>query len=105
MLKSKLRIAGSLVIALAFAATSAQAGEVKIDGKTFTLPDGFTIERVAASPLVDRPIEADFDEQGNLYVTDSSGSPKLPSRRVFTSTNTNVSPSRATMSISPCFVL
>ncbi len=40
----------------------------------FTLPDGFTIEKVADSPLVDRPIVADFDEQGRLYVADSSGS-------------------------------
>src|SRR3954467_15049706 len=61
------------VLLACFARTSF-AAEVKIDGKTFTLPDGFTIEKVAASPLVDRPIEADFDEQGRLYVTDSSGS-------------------------------
>lgn len=32
------------------------------------------VERVAGPPLVNRPIEADFDEQGRLYVTDSSGS-------------------------------
>lgn len=38
------------------------------------VPDGFTIERVAGPPLVNRPISADFDEQGRLYVTDSSGS-------------------------------
>ena len=37
-------------------------------------PDGFTIERIAGPPLVDRPIVADFDEQGRLYVADSSGS-------------------------------
>ena len=40
----------------------------------FTLPAGFTIELVAGPPLVDRPIVADFDEQGRLYVADSSGS-------------------------------
>jgi len=40
----------------------------------FTLPDGFVIERVAGSPLVDRPIVADYDDQGRLYVADSSGS-------------------------------
>ncbi len=40
----------------------------------FTLPPGFTVERVAAAPLVNRPIVADFDEQGRLYVADSSGS-------------------------------
>ena len=45
-----------------------------MNGHKFTLPDGFTIEVVAASPLVDRPITADFDERGRLYVSDSSGS-------------------------------
>jgi putative membrane-bound dehydrogenase-like protein len=39
-----------------------------------TVPDGFTVERVAGPPLVNRPIVADFDEQGRLYVADSSGS-------------------------------
>ena len=71
----KLKIA---VVALAFAATPLRGADVRIDGKTFTLPDGFTIEKVAASPLVDRPIEADFDDQGRLYVTDSSGSSAKP---------------------------
>lgn len=40
----------------------------------FTIPSGFVIEKVAGSPLVDRPIVADFDDQGRLYVADSSGS-------------------------------
>jgi putative membrane-bound dehydrogenase-like protein len=39
-----------------------------------TVPEGFEIERVAGPPLVNRPIVADFDEQGRLYVADSSGS-------------------------------
>ena len=39
-----------------------------------TVPAGFTIERVAGPPLVNRPIVADFDEEGRLYVADSSGS-------------------------------
>jgi putative membrane-bound dehydrogenase-like protein len=50
------------------------AGEVRLNGRTFTLPEGFQIELVAGPPLVDRPITADFDEQGRLYVSDSSGS-------------------------------
>ena len=37
-------------------------------------PRGFTIERIAGPPLVDRPITAAFDDQGRLYVADSSGS-------------------------------
>jgi putative membrane-bound dehydrogenase-like protein len=53
---------------------AAGAREVQLNGHTFTLPEGFEIELVAGPPLVDRPIEADFDEQGRLYVTDSSGS-------------------------------
>jgi putative membrane-bound dehydrogenase-like protein len=47
---------------------------VDLNGHTFTLPPGFEIELVAGPPLVDRPITADFDEQGRLYVSDSSGS-------------------------------
>lgn len=59
---------------LALCSGLAAAAEFKIGARTFTLPEGFTIELVAASPLTDRPIEADFDDKGRLYVTDSSGS-------------------------------
>src|SRR5438552_1606816 len=52
----------------------AKTHQVRLNGHTFTLPVGFEIELVAGPPLVDRPIEADFDEQGRLYVSDSSGS-------------------------------
>ena len=48
--------------------------EVQLNGHTFTLPAGFEIDLVASSPLVDRPITAAFDDEGRLYVTDSSGS-------------------------------
>jgi putative membrane-bound dehydrogenase-like protein len=63
-----------LLAGLLLAATTLRAGEVVIDGRTLVVPDGFTVERVAGPPLVDRPIVADFDEQGRLYVADSSGS-------------------------------
>jgi putative membrane-bound dehydrogenase-like protein len=43
-------------------------------GPAFTVPPGFVVERVAGPPLVDRPIVADFDDEGRLYVADSSGS-------------------------------
>ena len=55
-------------------AVSVHAAQFKIGAHNFTLPDGFEIELVASTNLVPRPIEADFDEQGRLYVTDSSGS-------------------------------
>jgi putative membrane-bound dehydrogenase-like protein len=38
------------------------------------VPEGFEVERVAGPPQTDRPMIADFDEQGRLYVADSSGS-------------------------------
>jgi putative membrane-bound dehydrogenase-like protein len=47
---------------------------VALNGHVFTLPVGFDIELVAGPPLVNRPITADFDEEGRLYVSDSSGS-------------------------------
>jgi putative membrane-bound dehydrogenase-like protein len=48
--------------------------QIKLDEHTFTFPVGFTIEKVADRPLVDRPIVASFDDRGRLYVADSSGS-------------------------------
>lgn len=60
-----------LLLAITAVATAA---EFKIEPHTFTVPEGFTVERVAAAPLVDRPINMAFDEAGALYVTDSSGS-------------------------------
>lgn len=46
---------------------------VSLGVHNFTLPVGFEIELVAGPPLVDRPIHADFDVQGRLYVCESSG--------------------------------
>ena len=39
-----------------------------------SVAEGFEVERVAGPPLVERPIVADFDEHGRLYIADSSGS-------------------------------
>lgn len=48
--------------------------QIKLNGHTFTLPEGFTIELAAGADLAPRPIVASFDEKGRLYVCDSSGS-------------------------------
>src|SRR5205085_111149 len=61
-------------LALLLLALRADAGDIRVNNRTFHLPDGFTIELAAAAPLADRPIICDFDEQGRLYVADSSGS-------------------------------
>ena len=73
----------TLVASLAFCFAGILSGaEFQIGAHTFILPEGFTIELVANTPLVDRPIEADFDEQGRLYVTDSSGTNDKPDKQL-----------------------
>jgi putative membrane-bound dehydrogenase-like protein len=71
-------------LALAFLAFThwAAAAQFTFGDQTFTVPDGFTLERVAAPPLVDRPINMAFDEEGALYVTDSSGSNDRPAAQL-----------------------
>src|SRR2546423_4638035 len=59
---------------LSAAEQPAKLNQVELNGHVFTLPAGFEIELAAGPPLVNRPITADFDEQGRLYVGDSSGS-------------------------------
>ncbi|HEU5115389.1 MAG TPA: PVC-type heme-binding CxxCH protein, partial [Isosphaeraceae bacterium] len=66
-------------VILAFLLASANvsvvfATDFQTDGHPFTLPDGYALEVAAGPPLVERPITADFDEQGRLYVAESSGS-------------------------------
>ncbi|MFK8111716.1 MAG: PVC-type heme-binding CxxCH protein [Rubripirellula sp.] len=51
----------------------APANEVKLGKHQFQLPDGFSIQRIAGPPLVQRPMHMCFDTDGVLYVTDSSG--------------------------------
>ena len=68
------RMLATLSLLGLFAANQSLANEQLLNGHTFTLPEGFEIEVAAKSPLVERPITADFDELGRLYVTDSSGS-------------------------------
>src|SRR5215813_7714001 len=59
-----------------------EAAQFQFPTQTFTVPDGFEVEQVAGPPLVDRPISASFDEQGRLYVTDSSGSNDKPDKQL-----------------------
>jgi putative membrane-bound dehydrogenase-like protein len=58
------------------------AAQFKFATQTFAVPDGFEVELVAGPPLVDRPVSASFDEQGRLYVTDSSGSNDKPDKQL-----------------------
>jgi putative membrane-bound dehydrogenase-like protein len=76
MSNRRLVIAAGLVAGMipVLAAQTTRTRETASAAPAFRLPPGFTIERVAGPPLVDRPIVADFDDQGRLYVADSSGS-------------------------------
>ncbi|HEX3727511.1 MAG TPA: PVC-type heme-binding CxxCH protein, partial [Pirellulales bacterium] len=40
---------------------------------TIRVPEGFSVERVAAGPLVDHPLMAAFDDRGRLFVADNAG--------------------------------
>ncbi|MEO8352420.1 MAG: PVC-type heme-binding CxxCH protein [Chthoniobacteraceae bacterium] len=70
--------------------------QVDVGGQRFTVPDGFEVTLAADAHLVPRPLSASFDDQGRLYVTDSSGSNekpdqqlKNPTHRILCLTDTN----------------
>jgi putative membrane-bound dehydrogenase-like protein len=62
--------------------SQASGAEFKFGAHTLTVPDGFEVELIAGPPLVERPVSADFDDQGRLYVTDSSGSNDAPEKQL-----------------------
>ncbi len=72
MKHNRFTLAASIFLAASFTVATL-AGEFKFKDQTLTVPEGFTVERIAGPPLINRPIEADFDEQGRLFVSDSSG--------------------------------
>ncbi len=47
--------------------------------QNFVIPDGFEVQLAAGTNLIQRPVSASFDNQGRLFVTDSSGSNDKPS--------------------------
>jgi putative membrane-bound dehydrogenase-like protein len=55
-------------------ASAAAAADLAMGDRTFSFPDDYSLEVAAGPPLVERPMEADFDPRGRLYVTESSGS-------------------------------
>jgi glucose/arabinose dehydrogenase len=72
----------AVLVAGALLSLDASSAVFQIGDRALTVPDGFEVELIAAPPLVDRPISADFDEQGRLYVTDSSGSNDKPAKQL-----------------------
>ncbi len=82
MTPALIRKLAAIFLAGLLALRAVSAAEFKLNGHTFTLPAGFTIELAVPTNLVARPISADFDEQGRLYVTDSSGSNDKPEKQL-----------------------
>ncbi len=81
---------------LAASSLTGSAAEFDVGGQRFTVPDGFEVTLAAGADLVPRPLSASFDDQGRLYVTDSSGSNekpdqqlKNPTHRILCLTDTN----------------
>ncbi len=58
---------------LVLAACACSSGPPPGNGN-LTVPDGYTVELAAGAPLTERPMIVDFDDQGRLYVAESSGS-------------------------------
>ncbi len=73
-MKTTLRLRIAAAAAIVSASLAVPGAQPPSPGPMLTVPVGFTIERVAGAPLVNRPIVADFDDEGRLYVADSSGS-------------------------------
>ena len=68
-----------LVPLIGLASRAAHAGEeapttpIGASATGLRVPDGFIVERVAASPLVEHPMMAGFDERGRLFVAEAAG--------------------------------
>jgi putative membrane-bound dehydrogenase-like protein len=77
------RLAAAVIIAsIVHAGAPLRAAEVVLGAHRFTVPDGFEIEQVTTTNLVQRPVSASFDDRGRLYVTDSSGSNDKPDKQL-----------------------
>jgi putative membrane-bound dehydrogenase-like protein len=54
------------------------------DAPILKVPEGYEIIAVAKSPLIERPVVASFDDQGRLFVAESSGSNDPPVKQLET---------------------
>src|SRR5690606_37601915 len=65
---------GATMLLWCAVARPVRAADEAAEAPVLHVPEGFSIELVAGPPLVERPITAAFDDQGRLYVAESSGS-------------------------------
>jgi putative membrane-bound dehydrogenase-like protein len=69
-----LLLGGALIAVILTPSSCLAEDDVPAALPTLKVPEGFTIELAASPPLVERPIVATFDDEGRLYVAESSGS-------------------------------
>ncbi len=74
-MKKHLLVAG---LCLFLAAPFLRAAEFQFGNQILKVPDSFEVILAASTNLIQRPVSASFDDQGRLYVTDSSGSNDKP---------------------------
>ncbi len=55
---------------------------IALNGHSFSVPEGFSLQLAADSATVPHPVSASLDGIGNLFVTDSSGTPDVPSEQL-----------------------
>jgi putative membrane-bound dehydrogenase-like protein len=66
-------LAIALIMIVAGKAFVSRGGDPRDRLAPVRVPDGFTVEIVAAPPLVEHPLMAGFDDRGRLYVAESAG--------------------------------
>ena len=57
------------------------AADTAIAGRTYSVADGWTLHQAVQPGLVERPINASFDDFGRLYVTDVTGTNDSPAEQ------------------------
>jgi len=67
-------VVGPVLMLVAAAGSPLAAAEFHVGGLPLTVPDGFVVEQAAGPTLVERPVTLALDDEGRLYVADSSGS-------------------------------
>ncbi|MGZ0170228.1 MAG: PVC-type heme-binding CxxCH protein [Planctomycetales bacterium] len=66
-------VVAALLLIPSVNALAEPSSSISTERGTIRVPDGFTIERVAAAPLVKHPMLANFDERGRLFIAASAG--------------------------------
>ena len=82
MRRRRHRLVLAALLALPAASPDLAASNQVLEGRSFAVADGLVLERAAPADLAPRPVSASLDDEGNLFVTDSSGSNLPPAEQL-----------------------